>query len=205
MRYTISIILLGILFNADAQVANQQDSIKSEILNNIAKLYTPLIFQVGSDVVKIERQALSEFGQAGEQVVWEKLSLFHYLEYQRSGGDAQLDAWVKFKRKIQIKYPSFIDAFISNNDAWFIFENSFNRRYLNEALKWSQKAILLEPQSGNWKDTYANILHKLNRTAEAIKVEEEAIALDSENPDIKLNLKKMREGQSTWPDKPAKN
>jgi tetratricopeptide (TPR) repeat protein len=92
---------------------------------------------------------------------------------------------------------------VLNNDAWFLFENSCDRSALESALTWSKKVIEKEP-TANYYDTYANLLYKLGRAAEAIEMEEKALTLDQGNgsiDDVKKALEKMRAGLPTWPEK----
>ena len=51
-------------------------------------------------------------------------------------------------------------------------------------------------------DTYANILYKLGRTNEAIKVEEKALALadESDKKGYQDVIDKMKKGEKTWKD-----
>lgn len=62
-----------------------------------------------------------------------------------------------------------------NNLAWTYYENMTDLKDLNQALTWSAKSLEYD-RSGMYLDTYANLLSKLGRKAEAIKTQEEAIA-----------------------------
>jgi predicted RNA polymerase sigma factor len=53
-------------------------------------------------------------------------------------------------------------------------------------------------------DTYANILHKLGKTKEAIEVQERAVALTTDaasKQSLQETLDKMKKGEKTWTDK----
>ena len=191
-------MLFGI--NVKAQQI-KSDSLQQLIAGTIDRIYRPLLFTTNpsANLLPQEKDAVIKYGEAGEQVIWNLNALKHYLNFQASKSAKDLENWTVLKIKINNKYPLISDAFDSNNDAWLLFENSNNRNYLQEALKWSKRAITLEPKSGNWKDTYANLLHKLGRTKEAIIIEEEALLLEPGNEDIKSNLKKMKANLSTWP------
>jgi hypothetical protein len=47
-------------------------------------------------------------------------------------------------------------------------------------------------------DTYANLLHKLGRTPEAIVWEQKGMALASDKESFQKNIAKMKKGEKTW-------
>lgn len=61
-----------------------------------------------------------------------------------------------------------------NNLAWGYYETIADRKDLDQALTWSAKSLDYD-RSGMYLDTYAHLLSKLGRKAEAIKTQEEAI------------------------------
>ena len=63
-----------------------------------------------------------------------------------------------------------------NNFAWAYHENTTDPKDLNQALAWSVKSLEYDRVSMNL-DTYAHLLSKLGRKAEAVKAQQEAIAL----------------------------
>ncbi len=62
-----------------------------------------------------------------------------------------------------------------NNLAWAYYENVNDKSRLNQALTWSAKSLEYD-RIGMYLDTYAHLLNKQGRKAEAIKIQEEAIA-----------------------------
>ena len=62
-----------------------------------------------------------------------------------------------------------------NNLAWAYHENVNDKSSLNQALTWSAKSLEYD-RIGMYLDTYAHLLNKQGRKAEAIKIQEEAIA-----------------------------
>lgn len=62
-----------------------------------------------------------------------------------------------------------------NSLAWTYYETMTDPKDLNQALTWSAKSLDYD-RSGMYLDTYANLLSKLGRKAEAVKTQEEAIA-----------------------------
>lgn len=70
------------------------------------------------------------------------------------------------------------NAMVLNNYAYFL---SLEERELEKALAMSSRAIALTDNNPTYLDTHAWVLFKLGRTAEAKKVMQQAIALDSQN------------------------
>lgn len=62
-----------------------------------------------------------------------------------------------------------------NNYAWAYYENTADPKDLGQALTWSAKSLEYD-RSSMYLDTYAHLLSKLGRKAEAINAQEEAIA-----------------------------
>jgi len=142
--------------------------------------------------------------------------------------DAQLSyyrgkkSWKKFanlRREKIMRYPPKkgegigSDQWGLNIDAWDVFQYCNDKEVLQEALLWVEMAIKLEQPRPNMQylDTKANILYKLGRKKEAISWEQ--MAIDSgiqlakemgrdkgffydEYSEV---IKKMKEGQPTWP------
>lgn len=84
-----------------------------------------------------------------------------------------------------------------NEYAWAMFLYSNEKEELKAALRWSEHAVMLNPQP-NWMDTYANILYKLGDKDRAMQWESIALKLEPENKDMQLVMKKMKAGEPTW-------
>lgn len=86
-------------------------------------------------------------------------------------------------------------SFQLNEYAWGYVQMISNSTDLEEALKWSQRAIELV-ESPTTLDTYANLLSKLGRKKEAIKAEKRAIKLAKkerlETKDLQQTLKEIK-------------
>ena len=89
-----------------------------------------------------------------------------------------------------------------NSYAWTVFENCKDMSCVTQALEWSKRSFA-ENQNPGFMDTYANILHKLGRTKEAIEVQEKAIALvdGDTKKTYQETLDKMKKGEKTWTEK----
>ena len=85
-----------------------------------------------------------------------------------------------------------------NNCAWLVFENISEKSSLEKAISWCEKALLIESENAYNIDTYANLLHKVGRTAEAITWEKKAVSLKPDEQVLKDTLAKMEAGNKTW-------
>ena len=86
--------------------------------------------------------------------------------------------------------------------AWVLFEKSSDRKELERAAEWSQKAINKETdevRKASTMDTHANLLYKLGKKSEALKWQEKAVAASPADGEIKSNYEKMKRGEPTWP------
>jgi len=90
-----------------------------------------------------------------------------------------------------------------NNNAWFVFEKISDVTVLQDALRWSDRTLVLDPNNPLWMDTNANLLYKLGKKNEAISVEKDAMRFCSKDDVMVLKgfeetLKKMESGEKTW-------
>lgn len=91
-----------------------------------------------------------------------------------------------------------------NNYAWSIFEHSNNKKELFKAITWIKRLLKIDPNSSNSIDTYANLLYKVGKVAEAIKQEKKAmeIAIKEYPPGVSYYqdmINKMKLKKPTWP------
>ncbi|NCI46204.1 thioredoxin family protein [Sediminibacterium soli] len=88
-----------------------------------------------------------------------------------------------------------------NNYAWTVFENCKDMSCVAQAMEWSKRSFRDKPEP-MYMDTYANILHKMGRTQEAIAVQEKAVVLadDKSRKTYQDTLEKMKKGEKTWVD-----
>ena len=86
-------------------------------------------------------------------------------------------------------------SFQLNEYAWGYVQMITNLKDLEEALRWSERAIALVESPANL-DTYANLLSKLGRKKEAIKAEKKAIKLGKkeggDTKDLQQTLKEIK-------------
>jgi thioredoxin-related protein len=92
-------------------------------------------------------------------------------------------------------------GYFNNAFAWEIFEHGTDNSQLMIAADWMKNTVVHEPKIANYWDTYANLLYKADRQAEAILLEERALQLNPRDKEIAESLKKMQAGHATWPSK----
>ena len=89
-----------------------------------------------------------------------------------------------------------LSVILDNNICWDIFTDFNDKAILDMAVD------IMEPHKaengGASMDTYANLLYKSGRNAEALEWERKAVTLKPDDKDIALTLEKMENGQKTW-------
>ncbi len=77
-----------------------------------------------------------------------------------------------------------------NQAAWTYFETTDDVTILNASLKWAEKSVEMDK---NWynTDTQANLLHKLGRHKEALKIAEESLKIGNEAGEDTTDTKKL--------------
>ncbi|WP_234733146.1 thioredoxin family protein [Tellurirhabdus bombi] len=85
-----------------------------------------------------------------------------------------------------------------NSLAWNYYNGVTDPKQLNQALAWSKRSLDLDAKPA-FMDTYAHLLHKLGKKAEATKVQEEAIAkakaIGEDSTQLEEELTKMKSGK----------
>jgi hypothetical protein len=137
----------------------------------------------------IQRRIYEVYGEMGDRQFLVAAAFHFYF-----GNDYPY--FVKVKSESQQKYPGLVSIYDTNNDAWMIFQKVQDPALLESALSWSKIVIDQEP-SANHLDTYANLLYKLGRKEEAIRVQEKVLKLE-QNEDFERNLQLMKQGKPTW-------
>jgi thioredoxin-related protein len=130
----------------------------------------------------------------------EALSKGKMAYYQRT------QDWNNFQTEVVAymdKYGAKASANDLNSYAWTVFENCKDMTCVTQALDWSKRSFK-DKENPMFMDTYANILHKLGKTKEAIEVQERAVALTTDaasKQSLQETLDKMKKGEKTWTDK----
>ena len=140
------------------------------------------------------RAALKDYPQFADEMIYTTQA----RHYQRN------ENWPKFKDAI-VGYVGKAGGKVSANElnsfAWAIFENCDDAACIAEALKWSKQSVG-SPKNPMFLDTYANLLYKSGKKDEAIKAQEEAIAIvkggKEDASEYEATLAKMKKGEKTW-------
>jgi thioredoxin-related protein len=143
---------------------------------------------------EIKTDAEKLYGPAGTEAV-ASAKLYYY---QREG------LWNEFAKALlnyTQAYPDNLRPLELNYFAKSVLENCDDRACLERAVEMGKKAA--EVSDPAFKDTYANLLYKAGKKVEAIKAQEEAIALakstnHSNTSGFESNLQKMKKGERTW-------
>lgn len=104
-------------------------------------------------------------------------------------------------RIVDIKRLPDFGVLALNSVSWDLFSYSFDQKALELGITWIDKAIELfgnEDGRSGLLDTKANLLYKLGKKDEAIKLQSLAMSLDPQNPSIKKAFDKMANGKPTW-------
>lgn len=120
--------------------------------------------------------------------------------YYQNTGD-----WDNFSMAISAfmdKYKGDVPYAQMNSFAWSVFQNCSDPSCVDKALTWSRAAAEATQDPSHY-DTYANLLLKSGNQPEAIRVQEQAIALAKANgsasvADYEETLEKIKKGEKTW-------
>ncbi|UAY55743.1 glycoside hydrolase family 2 protein [Arachidicoccus terrestris] len=144
-----------------------------------------------SDLEKVEKETIAKYDTIGERAVWSALAGYAWEA-------KKVSPFVKYKDKLHAKYPQEVSNYwYVNNDAWFVFEQSNEKKELESALAWQKKVMENDPDANDY-DTYANLLYKLGKKKDALEWEEKAVQLAPEDKAIQGSLEKMQQGKPTW-------
>jgi hypothetical protein len=129
------------------------------------------------------------YGATGEEILL-RAKTIHFLNRQDWDNFARAaDEYVK-------KYGQYLRSEELNQYAWTAFEQVNDAALLEPALKWSQLSLKAGEQPA-YLDTYANLLYKLGKKDEAVKMQEKAVSMANDDS-LKENLEKMKRGERTW-------
>jgi len=147
------------------------------------------------DLEKVERIVTAKFGSLGQEMVYGKR-----MEYF-----ANVKDWNSFGKYYKLYFEKALKRPEYNINAvtWPLFENVNNSKILRFACDVVMKYAIEEWYQNDpaaW-DTYANLLYKIGRTAQAIEWEEKAVKLSNKNQEILENFEKMKKNIPTWGEK----
>ncbi|NLR62307.1 glycoside hydrolase family 2 [Chitinophaga polysaccharea] len=145
----------------------------------------------------IQQRIINKYGDLGESYVFGRRMIYYGFESK------DWDNYGKYYMLYFKKALTTSSEYAINNVTWVLYEHVTDPKVLEYATTVMKYAIDNNlDRSPEAYDTYANLLHRTNNSAEAIKWEEKALALKKGAPDEKLfaeTLQKMKAGQPTWP------
>jgi hypothetical protein len=145
----------------------------------------------------IQLKLKNKYGDIGEELAMGKRMIYYGFEADSKDWKNYGKYYVLYFEKA-LKHP----LYDINTLTWILFEHVNDPRVLEFASGVMKYAIQTWDQSPEAYDTYANLLHKINNSSEAIKWEEKALQMKKGAPDEKVYadiLQKMKSGQPTWP------
>jgi hypothetical protein len=145
----------------------------------------------------IQQNVKNKFGSVGEELVIGKRMIYY-------GFETNAKEWKNYAKYYQLYFERALKRpeYDINNCSWLIYENINDTKVLEFAIGVMKYAIDRWDQSPEAYDTYAHLLHKVNKLNEAIIWEEKALKLGKGTPYEKLfaeTLQKMKSGLPTWP------
>jgi len=145
----------------------------------------------------IEKRVYNKYGEIGKTLVLGRRMLFYGME-------AQTKNWGNFSKYYMLYFERALTfpVYDNNNFSWLIYEHTNDPKILSFAATVMKYTIEKGDQSPEAYDTYAHLLHKLNKFNEAIQWEEQALRLGRGTPYEKIfaeTLQKMKSGLPAWP------
>lgn len=143
------------------------------------------------DWKRIEQSAKRKYGLIGEEKVY-GAQMIYYFEKKE---------WCNFGKYYSLYYKTAFNRseYHINNMTWAVFEHVTDLNVLLVAIETIKYSLLYyDQQNANAHDTYANLLHKVGRTSEAIIWEKKALQMDPASLWKKQSLNKMENGVPTW-------
>nr|WP_068891203.1 thioredoxin family protein [Pedobacter panaciterrae] len=171
---------------------------QNKIMRSINRTYLPQNVEASklADWDELGRELKRKYGDLGEEIVWGQRMVYHFM----SGND-----WKEFGRCYENYFRRGLkrSLYEINNMSWAVLEHVNDPLILGFACDVVMKYALEKyfPNYANAYDTYANLLHKIGRTREAIKWQEQAVKLKKGQPDEQTYLDvlaKMKKGEKTW-------
>lgn len=153
----------------------------------------------------LQQKVEKKYGDIGTELVLGKQMLYYGIEAKNKNWEKYAKYYVLYFERAY-KHPEY-DI---NAVTWILYENVNDTKVLEFATNIMKYAIENRPiyQIPEVYDTYANLLHKTNKSGEAIKWEEKALLLGKGTQDEKIyaeTLQKMKSGLPTWPQTQARN
>jgi thiol-disulfide isomerase/thioredoxin len=181
-------------------LANQKSYVekfgKEEVKKKIAEVYSNQINSIvyGNFDEKKFAQAKENIRKSGMEDAEMIIFMAELGHFENTGN------WKKYAALAIEGADNYLstEPYILNAVAWNFYENINDKKLLAKAESWAVKSTTLMPEHFNY-DTYAAVLYKLGKKAEAIKAQEKAIELAKEKgestEDYEEMLKKIKSGK----------
>nr|WP_295873780.1 thioredoxin fold domain-containing protein [uncultured Chitinophaga sp.] len=144
------------------------------------------------DWAGIEKNVKAKYPTIAEELILK--TKIQYYSYVKDGDNAVANIVAYMK-----KYGHKADAQSLNEYAWTIFEKCNDQKCIEQALEWSKRSFK-DNEYPAFMDTYANLLYKAGKKAEALAWEEKAMnkAEGDEKKNYESTLEKMKKGEKYW-------
>jgi len=119
--------------------------------------------------------------------MWKNYVKYYIKQQELNGIDSLISSWG--------------NNFTLNNAAYEVFQYSGNKRELEKALDWINRALPMPNDNRSEAeelDTKANLLYKLGRKADGLVLEGKSHSILPFDKDIAANYDKMKSGLPTW-------
>ena len=135
-----------------------------------------------------------------------------YLSYYRMSGDQKNymhQLFLKCDKEVAMTFTDSIQknkqpviANDLNENAWQLYLSFNNKDTLQQALRWSKRAIELAPDSYSYLDTQACLLYKIGKQKQGIALEEKAVAMipktSADYEKYAAVVRRMKAGEKIW-------
>lgn len=152
---------------------------------------------IATDWDSLYNALTSKYGTIGKEVFYGRKMLHSLLNQDWDNFGKSYMAYYK----LALRRPDYS----TNQISWYVFLHVTDPEVIQFATQVMKYDLETWDQHASFAhDTYANLLHKANRSQEAIKWEEKALELkrnDQEGKEYAETLQKMKSGQPTWPTK----
>lgn len=144
------------------------------------------------DWAAIEKKVKAKYPSIAEELILK--TKIQYFSYKNDGDNAVASIVAYMK-----KYGHKADPQALNEYAWTIFEKCNDMKCIEQALEWSKRSFK-ENEMPAFMDTYANLLYKAGKKADALAWEEKAMnkANGDEKKNYETTLEKMKKGEKYW-------
>jgi hypothetical protein len=167
---------------------------ENTVLRMIQKNIIDLVMQQPSpDIDSLETELVLKYGYLGKEKIWQT-RLLQYLKDKD---------WANYGKFYKLYFDHVLplgrNSLHINNMSWAVFENINDIDIITSAINAMKYNIShydsLESES---LDTYANLLYKSGKRAEAINWESKAWELSKGDKNIKATYEKMLKNERTW-------